>query len=136
MTIRSQYSSNCTHCRRAITPGDQVNWVKGIKGVTCVACPPPGVQSAPTLGAALEDGRALRARVGEQERQIETLIRDREELRQIAEAAHRRIESLIRDREVLQVEVTELRAEFDGLTETNNDGTGPTLMLPDDGCPI
>jgi hypothetical protein len=41
MTITSKYRGHCTACNAQILPGDQVNWVKGVKGVTCAACPMP-----------------------------------------------------------------------------------------------
>ena len=72
MTITSKYRGHCTACNAQILPGDQVNWTKGVKGVTCAACPMPTngtpVAAAPVvspeLRAALADGQALRARIG------------------------------------------------------------------------
>src|SRR4051794_2263575 len=37
MTIVSKYASFCTTCRQPITPGQRVNWMRGVKGVTHIS---------------------------------------------------------------------------------------------------
>lgn len=95
--IVSKYHSDCTACGVHIRPGDRVNWIKGVKGVTCLGCPMPVASTTngakvttptsaadPQLQAALADGQVLRARIG-------VLTGERDELRRqltaLAEAA-------------------------------------------------
>jgi hypothetical protein len=100
MTITGKYRTKCQACNAQINPGDQINWVKGVKGVTCVGCPAPrstpanGTPVAPTLDpalvAALADGQALRARIG-------TMAAEAEALRTAVRGAAPAIEALRAD---------------------------------------
>lgn len=41
MKITSKYNGKCTACKEPVRKGMQVNWVKGVRGVTHVDCDDP-----------------------------------------------------------------------------------------------
>lgn len=52
--ITSKFSGRCTKCGAEHEAGDRVNWVRGLKGVTCEPCTRP----KPTASAAATPKRA------------------------------------------------------------------------------
>jgi hypothetical protein len=123
--IVSKYNGSCTACGADVRVGDQVQWIKGVKGVTCLGCPPPGSRASmleprptngtthtsaadPQLQAALADGQALRKRIGELQASLvlanETIALQSASLKELA-----------RNNDLNEREVTALRVERDGL---------------------
>jgi hypothetical protein len=134
MTITSKYASVCQSCGCTIIAGDQVNWVKGVKGVTCAACPAPNVQPAPgavapALQAAFADARALRARIGELEA---SLAAGREHFRTLRGERDALAASLALTKNVLsdvQRERNELLHAFTAILGTST--AAPTVTVDD-----
>lgn len=64
MTITAKYASTCTACSRPVTPGQQIEWAKGSRGVRHTSCgaarQPRGARA--TLSSALGLGRRRSAR--------------------------------------------------------------------------
>lgn len=58
--ILSKYSSKCRQCTRWTSPGDQVYWEQGIKGVLCLRCTPADKLPpfTPKTELALSNGQA------------------------------------------------------------------------------
>lgn len=96
-TIPTKFpNTKCRTCGKAIALGQDVRWIKGVKGVTCVTCPSGQVVNATTgepvqtetayeslsrrLAAALSDGQALRAEIGRMAAQIQALTVERDAL--------------------------------------------------------
>jgi len=50
MTIRAKFASHCQHCNATIAEGDLINWVRGVRGVTCARCPLPVAKAAVPAG--------------------------------------------------------------------------------------
>jgi hypothetical protein len=113
--LSSKYDGKCKACDTFINAGDSVRWSKadGVSWTTCMACPHEPKAKTPANGtpvndaalqaallAALSDGQALRARIGEQEAEIARLravlvearsaitqtVNERDEARQVAAA--------------------------------------------------
>jgi hypothetical protein len=63
--IRTKFDGHCQSCNAEILTGDKVNWVKGIKGVTCASCPAPGTPANGTPAPALTAQAAEIARLNE-----------------------------------------------------------------------